>query len=1273
MKKILQFIFILFFANQAFAADYYWVGGTGNWSDFANHWATTSGGSAFHLQVPTLNDNVFFDANSFTAAGQTVTNDQTIIYCRDMKWNGVTNTPSFAGSSSNELKIYGSLFFSAGMNLTYNGKIYFEATTAGHTITMAGKSFNQYIYFNGLGGSWSFNDAFQSSTWVNLVRGTVSTNNNTVTVGSFYASANNAMTLNLGASLVTVTGSTFAWWVNNTMFTLNAGTSRIRLSAASAPDIRYANNLTFHDVEFSNPTATASIISSNNCTFNSLTFLGHGVINGSHLPANLNLSAGKTYELQNGQTQTVSTVNAIGNCTAFITIRSLTAGAQATLRKTSGSLLVDFVQLKDINATGGAGFTANNAVDLGNNSGWTINVSPSRVLYWIGGTGNWSDPNHWSLSSGGVGPQCPPTFQDNVFFDAGSFTAAGQTVTIDGQAYCRDMSWAGVTNNPTFAGISTNDLRIYGSLTFASGMSRTYQGKTYFEATTLGKTITMAGQTFNQYIYFNGLGGGWTILDAFTSSTWVNLVRGTVNTNSNNVTVGAFYASANNAMTLNLGSSLVTVTGSTFAWWVNNTLFTLNAGTSLIRLTASSAPDIRYANNLTFYNIEFTNPTTIANIISSNNSTFNSVTFFGHGIINGSHTYNTLNLAAGKTYDLQSGQTQTVSTLNANGTCTAYIVIRALTAGTRSTIRKTSGTIDVDFVQLKDQAATGGAVFTATNAVNQGNNIGWIINASAPRNLYWIGGSGNWSDLNHWAFSSGGAGPQCPPTFQDNVFFDANSFSAAGQTVTLDGQAYCNDMDWTGVSNNPTFTGISTNELHIFGSLTFAAAMNRTYLGKTYFESTSAGNTITMAGQTFNQYIYFNGLGGEWTLLDALNSSTWVNLVSGTLNTNGNRMTVGALYASANNPMTLNLGASIVTITGSTFAWWINNTMFVLNAGTSLIRFTASSAPDIRYANNLTFYDVEFTAPNAIANIISSNNNTFHSVIFYGDGAISGNHTFADISFSPGHTYTFAAGSTQTFTNSFKAFGTGGFPIEIESTIAGVQANFVMASGTVCATFLFIRDNNAGGGASWFAENSTNNGNISGWILGPCSLLPIELIQFNGRITGSENQLLWITASEKNSAYFILEKSQDALEWTILGTVDAVGNSSIETDYTLTDPTPYQKTYYRLKMVDFDGSETELPVILLENNNTIRFEDIALFPNPADNDITLSLPAALSNSKVSIKLFDALGQAYCVRELLSKDAANKLNLNTASIPAGLYFLSISYENLQQVEKIVIKH
>ena len=45
--------------------DYYWVGDGGKWSDFENHWATTSGGSTFHVTAPTQYDNVFFDENSF--------------------------------------------------------------------------------------------------------------------------------------------------------------------------------------------------------------------------------------------------------------------------------------------------------------------------------------------------------------------------------------------------------------------------------------------------------------------------------------------------------------------------------------------------------------------------------------------------------------------------------------------------------------------------------------------------------------------------------------------------------------------------------------------------------------------------------------------------------------------------------------------------------------------------------------------------------------------------------------------------------------------------------------------------------------------------------------------------------------------------------------------------------------------------------------------------------------------------------------------------------
>ena len=65
-NKIIFSIVWLLGAYSGFAQqDYYWVGGSGFWSDYANHWATSSGGRQFHTSVPTRDSNVFFDENSF--------------------------------------------------------------------------------------------------------------------------------------------------------------------------------------------------------------------------------------------------------------------------------------------------------------------------------------------------------------------------------------------------------------------------------------------------------------------------------------------------------------------------------------------------------------------------------------------------------------------------------------------------------------------------------------------------------------------------------------------------------------------------------------------------------------------------------------------------------------------------------------------------------------------------------------------------------------------------------------------------------------------------------------------------------------------------------------------------------------------------------------------------------------------------------------------------------------------------------------------------------
>src|SRR5947208_3265621 len=43
----------------------------------------------------------------------------------------------------------------------------------------------------------------------------------------------------------------------------------------------------------------------------------------------------------------------------------------------------------------------------------------SQTLYWVGGSGNFNDPAHWSYTSGGVSANLSPVSQSNLIFDDG--------------------------------------------------------------------------------------------------------------------------------------------------------------------------------------------------------------------------------------------------------------------------------------------------------------------------------------------------------------------------------------------------------------------------------------------------------------------------------------------------------------------------------------------------------------------------------------------------------------------------------------------------------------------------------------------------------------------------------------------------------------------------------------------------------------------------------------------------------------------------------------
>ncbi len=110
--------------------------------------------------------------------------------------------------------------------------------------------------------------------------------------------------------------------------------------------------------------------------------------------------------------------------------------------------------------------------------------------------------------------------------------------------------------------------------------------------------------------------------------------------------------------------------------------------------------------------------------------------------ISGNSTFSTLNLntTLGKTYELESGSTQTVSgSISLTGdSISNRLVLRSTTNGSEASFNVT-GSQSTAFVDVQDNHATGNALNAGPGSTNSGGNTdGWFFGGVVPA-LPWVG------------------------------------------------------------------------------------------------------------------------------------------------------------------------------------------------------------------------------------------------------------------------------------------------------------------------------------------------------------------------------------------------------------------------------------------------------------------------------------------------------------------------------------------------------
>ncbi|REA63279.1 hypothetical protein DSL64_06595 [Dyadobacter luteus] len=168
--------------------------------------------------------------------------------------------------------------------------------------------------------------------------------------------------------------------------------------------------------------------------------------------------------------------------------------------------------------------------------------------------------------------------------------------------------------------------------------------------------------------------------------------------------------------------------------------------------------------------------------------------------------------------------------------------------------------------------------------------------------------------------------------------------------------------------------------------------------------------------------------------------------------------------------------------------------------------------------------------------------------------------------------------------------------------------------------------------------------------------LPVTLTSFVAKAT-SEGKLStvdvkWSTTAETNSEKFEVEKSADAKNWQLAGTKAAAQNSDVLNNYSFTDLSPLGgKSYYRLKMVDLDGSfaYSKIVGVQLEGSNI----QMNLFPNPVAQQLFVQEEGQQTVKEVTI--FNNAGNVVS----FNKEVAADKGVDVKSLLTGTYLVRVT--------------
>jgi hypothetical protein len=200
--------------------------------------------------------------------------------------------------------------------------------------------------------------------------------------------------------------------------------------------------------------------------------------------------------------------------------------------------------------------------------------------------------------------------------------------------------------------------------------------------------------------------------------------------------------------------------------------------------------------------------------------------------------------------------------------------------------------------------------------------------------------------------------------------------------------------------------------------------------------------------------------------------------------------------------------------------------------------------------------------------------------------------------------------------------------------------------------------------------------------------LPVELASFTAAAKSYSVELKWQTATEVNSYGFEVEKTTGGSQpakgspspntWVKIGFVQGNGNSNSPKEYSFIEANPVSgKSYYRLKMIDIDGSFEYSKEVEVNTKLPSQFALHQNYPNPFNPTtmIEYSIPETghAPSLQTTLKVYDVLGKEIVTLVDEAKEAGSyKVKFDASKLSTGVYFYNLRAGTFFSTQKLIIQ-